>query len=104
MGDNASEGNGSDARHLRTKRSGGNNLFKKYLDDDYVEFSFLCAKDAGGVTDVYGFGGWQGDYLTRFLMSNGTYVAATAAENITSPEAAEVLQFVQGLNLVHGVM
>lgn len=69
-----------------------------------MEFSFLCAKDAGGVTYVYGFGGWQGDYLPHFLMSNGTYVAATAAENITSPEAAEVLQFVQGMNLVHGVM
>ena len=45
IGDNMSESDYSDARHLRTVRSGVDNLFKTHLGDDYVEFSFLCAKD-----------------------------------------------------------
>ena len=45
IGDSAKEWDGKDARHLRTVRSGNDNLFKTYLGDDYVEFSFLCAKD-----------------------------------------------------------
>ncbi len=45
IGDNAKEWDGKDARHIRTIRSGADNLFKTYLGDDYVEFSFLCAKD-----------------------------------------------------------
>ncbi|MBR2054357.1 MAG: endo-1,4-beta-xylanase [Clostridia bacterium] len=45
IGDNASEWDASDARHLRTIRSGVDNLFKTHLGNDYVEFSFLCAKD-----------------------------------------------------------
>ena len=45
IGDSAKEWDGKDARHLRTIRSGKDNLFKTYVGDDYVEFSFLCAKD-----------------------------------------------------------
>lgn len=45
IGDNVSEWDNKDARHLRTVRSGVDNLFKTYVGDDYVEFSFLCAKD-----------------------------------------------------------
>ncbi len=45
IGDNAAEWDDKDARHLRTIRSGVDNLFKTYVGDDYVEFSFLCAKD-----------------------------------------------------------
>jgi len=45
IGDNANEWDGKDARHLRTVRSGVDNLFKTYVGDDYVEFAFLCAKD-----------------------------------------------------------
>lgn len=45
IGDNAKEYDSQDARHLRTIRSGADNLFKTYVGDDYVEFSFLCAKD-----------------------------------------------------------
>ena len=45
IGDNANEWDASDARHLRTIRSGVDNLFKTHVGDDYVEFSFLCAKD-----------------------------------------------------------
>ncbi|MBE5795179.1 MAG: hypothetical protein E7323_10935 [Clostridiales bacterium] len=45
IGDSASEWDGTDARHLRTVRSGVDNLFKTYVGDDYVEYAFLCAKD-----------------------------------------------------------
>ena len=45
IGDNSKEYDPKDARHLRTIRSGVDNLFKTYVGDDYVEFSFLCAKD-----------------------------------------------------------
>lgn len=45
IGDNAQEWDSKDARHLRTIRSGVDNLFKTHVGDDYVEFAFLCAKD-----------------------------------------------------------
>ena len=45
-----------------------------------------------------------GDYFMNFVMSNGTNVAATATENLSSPEVGEVLQFIQDLNLVDKVM
>ena len=44
------------------------------------------------------------DYFMNFVMSNGTNVAATATENLSSPEVGEVLQFIQDLNLVDKVM
>ena len=74
--------------------------------DKFLEYCIALTKDTDGdgVTDVYGFGGWPEDYLCNLLMSNGTYVAATTTENLTSPEVTEVLQFLQDLNLVHGVM
>ena len=55
--------------------------------------------DGDGVTDVYGFGGWPGDYFPLVVMSNGSYIAATATENLTSPEVGEALQFLQDLHL-----
>ncbi len=60
--------------------------------------------DGDGTTDVYGFGGWPGDYFPQFVMSNGTNVAATDTENLSSAEVGEVLQFIQDLNLVDQVM
>ena len=45
IGDNANEWNASDPRHLRTVRSGAPNCFLEYVGDDYVEFSFLCARN-----------------------------------------------------------
>lgn len=74
--------------------------------DKFLEYCIALTKDndGDGTIDVYGFGGWPSDYFPNLLMSNGTYVAATATENLTSPEVTEVLQFMQDLNLVHGVM
>lgn len=45
IGDHADEWDASTEMHIRTIRSGMDNLFKTHLGDDYVPFSFLCAKD-----------------------------------------------------------
>jgi len=45
VGDNAGEFAAGDPRHLRTIRSGVSNLFRDHVGEDYVEYSFLCAKD-----------------------------------------------------------
>lgn len=45
VGDNDSEYAAGDARHLRTMRSGGDNIFYKIMGEDYVALSFLYAKD-----------------------------------------------------------
>ncbi len=45
VGDSSSEYMAGDARHVRTMRSGGDNMFYKIIGEEYVEFSFLCARD-----------------------------------------------------------
>ena len=45
IGDNAGEWDGSDARHLRTLRSGTSNIFLDQVGNDYVEYAFLCARN-----------------------------------------------------------
>ncbi|MBQ8202323.1 MAG: endo-1,4-beta-xylanase [Clostridia bacterium] len=45
VGDNAGEYVPSDARHVRTKRNGAANPFYEYVGEDYVELSFLYARD-----------------------------------------------------------
>ncbi len=46
IGDNANEWDATDARHIRTIRSGVTNYFRDVIGNDYVELSFLYAKDA----------------------------------------------------------
>lgn len=46
IGDNASEMDMKDSRHIRTKRNGQPNCFYQYIGDDYVEYSFLYARNA----------------------------------------------------------
>ena len=45
IGDNPGEYNATDERHLRTTRGGAPNLFLEHVGEDYVEYSFLCAKN-----------------------------------------------------------
>ena len=45
VGDSASEYAANDPRHLRTKRSGSDNLFRELMGDSYVELSFLYARN-----------------------------------------------------------
>ena len=67
--------------------------------DKFREYCQILTRDidGDGVTDVYGYGGWMGDFFPYFFMSNGTYVCATETENLSSPEMGEVLSFLQGL-------
>jgi len=46
VGDGLTEYLPGDPRHLRTVRNGGVNLFQKYMGNDYVELSFLYARNA----------------------------------------------------------
>lgn len=46
VGDGLTEYLPGDPRHLRTVRNGGVNLFQKYMGNDYVEKSFLYARNA----------------------------------------------------------
>ncbi len=46
VGDSLMEFLPGDPRHLRTVRNGGDNLFQKYMGNQYVEFSFLYARNA----------------------------------------------------------
>ena len=45
VGDSILEYDVTDARHVRTMRSGAENPFYKYVGSDYIEYSFLCARD-----------------------------------------------------------
>ena len=45
VADSAGEYAAGDPRHLRTLRSGQENMFLKYMGDDYVALSFLYARD-----------------------------------------------------------
>ena len=45
IGDNAGEYTAGDPKHIRTVRSGASNMFLECVGEDYVEYSFLCAKD-----------------------------------------------------------
>ena len=46
MGDSPSEYKAGDLRHIRTKRNGDPNPFYEYVGPDYVEYSFLYARNA----------------------------------------------------------
>ena len=45
VGDNSSDYKTSDKRHVRAYRNGEDNMFYKIIGDDYVELSFLYAKN-----------------------------------------------------------
>ena len=46
VGDNVGEFDPADPRHLRMTRNGGPNLFYELVGNDYVEYSFLYARNA----------------------------------------------------------
>lgn len=46
VADSAGEYAPGDPRHLRTMRGGAENLFQKYMGDDYVSWAFLYARNA----------------------------------------------------------
>ena len=46
IGDSITEYVPGDARHIRITRNGERNPFYDYVGEDYVEYAFLCARDA----------------------------------------------------------
>ena len=65
VGDNITEYNVTDPRRVRTKRSGGDNLFYTLMGPDYVEHAFLYARQA---VDALGadIGLYYNDYNAYF--------------------------------------
>ena len=80
VGDNEDEYEADDPRHLRTMRSGSDNLFRKYMGDDYVEYSFLYAKNTveelGADIDLY-----YNDYNAYFPDKAEAILALAASVN-----------------------
>ncbi len=67
--------------------------------DKFREYCRVLTKDndGDGVTDVYGYGAWIGDCLPYWYMSNGTTMASTPQENLSSVEMGETFTFLQDL-------
>ncbi len=53
--------------------------------------------DGDGVTDVYGYGSRWDFLVYNLLMSNGTGIAMGPEETLSSPEVAEVLDFIYNM-------
>lgn len=53
--------------------------------------------DGDGVTDVYGYGSIWTNMFDNLMMSNGTGVALGKTETFSSPEVAEVLDFIYNM-------
>ena len=74
--------------------------------DKFIEYCQTLTKDndGDGTIDVYGFGGYQGEWFNGLCMSNGTYVARPGEdENWTSKEVGEVLQLMQDMYVTYNV-
>ena len=55
--------------------------------------------DGDGAIDQYGFAGYPPETFEALMFSNGTNIAATGTENLSSSEVAEALQMLQDLFL-----
>ncbi len=78
-----------------------NDLYAKgeWTWDKWKEYMKALTQDTDGdgVTDVYGFGS-RYDFLFEYLcMSNGTSVASSDKENMSSKEVGEVLDFIYNM-------
>lgn len=67
--------------------------------DKWREYLLTLTQDTNGdgVTDVYGYGSRWDFLVYNLLMSNGTGIAMSPEENLSSPEVAEVLDFVYNM-------
>lgn len=78
-----------------------NALYEKgeWTWDKWREYMLALTQDTDGdgVTDVYGYGAAWTVLLTNLLMSNGTGVAIGPTESFSSPEVAEVLDFIYNI-------
>lgn len=64
--------------------------------DKWGEYMLAMTQDTDGdgVTDIYGFGSIWTSLFDNLMMSNGTGIAMGATETFSSPEVAEVLEFI----------
>ena len=78
-----------------------NALYEKgeWTWDKWREYMLALTQDTDGdgVTDVYGYGAAWTVLFTNLLMSNGTGVAIGPTESFSSPEVAEVLDFIYNI-------
>lgn len=67
--------------------------------DKFREYLLALTQDTDGdgVIDVYGYGSRWDFTLYNLLMSNGTTIASSATENLSSPEVGEVLDFIYNM-------
>ena len=78
-----------------------NTLYEKgeWTWDKWREYLMKLTRDTNGdgVVDVYGYGGPYEILVDNLLMSNGTGIAISEKENLTSPEVTEVLNFIYNM-------
>jgi ABC-type glycerol-3-phosphate transport system substrate-binding protein len=78
-----------------------NELYAKgeWTWDKWREYLIALTQDTDGdgVTDVYGYGSRFDFLLYNLLMSNGTGIAMSPTETLSSPEVAEVLDFIYNI-------
>lgn len=67
--------------------------------DKWREYMLALTRDTDGdgVTDVYGYGSRWDFLVYNLLMSNGTGIATSDVENLSSPEVTEVLDFIYNM-------
>lgn len=67
--------------------------------DKWREYMIALTQDTDGdgVTDVYGYGSRWDFLVNQLLLSNGTTIASTSTENLSSPEVGEVLDFIYNM-------
>ncbi len=67
--------------------------------DKWREYMLALTQDTDGdgITDVYGYGSRWDFLVYNLLMSNGTGIAMSQTENLSSPEVAEVLDFIYNM-------
>lgn len=67
--------------------------------EKWREYMLKLTQDTNGdgTIDVYGYGSRWDFLVYNLLMSNGTTIASTDTENLSSPEVAEVLDFIYNM-------
>ncbi len=78
-----------------------NALYEKgeWTWDKWREYMLALTQDTDGdgVIDVYGYGSRWDFLVYNLLMSNGTSIASSDTENLSSPEVTEVLDFIYNM-------
>ena len=98
VGDNAGEYDPADPRHLRTMRSGGENLFYTHMGDQYVELAFLYARN---VVDSLGadIKLYYNDYNAYFPEKAGAILALAESVNSFDTKDGEPRRLLDGIGM-----